>query len=163
MQLAGAQNECLWNNHLKIHKVGNDASRCRDLCVGVWFYGGWSGGALNESDGSGKSKSKCGHWVRLVFVINLNLNASANCEQELLSSQLVPKNRCECKKCCTHWNANQTISIWHAKKKQNERILFYISGALSTRPSSELISKISGRQRFQLQFLRIRCRNGVGK
>lgn len=33
MQLAGAQNECLWNNHLKIHKVGNDASRCRDLAL----------------------------------------------------------------------------------------------------------------------------------
>jgi len=37
MKLAGAQNKCLRHNHLKIHKVGNDASRRRDLCVGDCF------------------------------------------------------------------------------------------------------------------------------
>lgn len=34
MQLAGSQDEGLRHNHLKIHKVRDDASRCRDLCVG---------------------------------------------------------------------------------------------------------------------------------
>lgn len=38
--------------------------------------------------------------------------------------QRPPVKRFDCKKCCTHWNANQTISIWHAKWNKNEHFLY---------------------------------------
>lgn len=163
MQLARAQDEGLRHNHLKIHKVRNDASRGRDL--GVKFYFECK---VRKGEEPWSGKSKYGNWVRLVYVINSSLNASVNSKQKPLPAGLCWEIVASARNVALiemqikqfqfgtqKWNKNERI-LYKWSASYTFRILSIWSGNRSRRgPYSQKYP--AGMQQLLLQLLRFRC------